>query len=367
MARAHRNWSHPVSAPLASARPSPAERLARRETQTQDAAGLGFFALLRDLERQSPEKPKIGQNTRLSDSIVRLGQDPFLTFPTSDLARVDLGATPPRVRAQFLGFFGAFGALPLTWTEEVRQWFNAGDEAFTAFTDIFTARFQELFFRAWSDAHPITQFDHPSADRFQKWILSLLGNGTAAFQNGAGISETIRLRLAPLALGRVKSPVKLRQMLQVHFSGRARIEIEELVPTWLAFEPDAISRVGRQCASLGRDVHLGRQVRSLGEKIRIHIQITTRDSYNRFLPGGPDYHHLRDIVFWYLGLVYEVEIALSLPHPEISPAQLGQSTRLGYMACIAPSPDNPGHHIRVTTFQLQPPGGPDTPTTAQAA
>lgn len=325
-----------------------------RETETDQAIGLGLFALLREFEQKAGDLPRIGKNTRMREALVRLGQDPFLAFPDMDLARADLSQRPPMVRAQFLGFFGAFGALPLNWTEEIQRWHAAGDESFVAFTDIFATRFQELFYRAWSDAQPITQFDHPSDDRFQTYLKALTGIGSPAFQNRDSVSDTVKLRLVPLAIGRVKSPVRLRQMLAEHFGGKIRFDVEELVPEWLQFEPDSLSRMGLQSASLGRDTHLGSRVRSIGEKVVLHVHVPTLEAYDRFLPGGPDHAHLRDITFWYLGQSYDIEVSLWLPQPEVRPAVLGASTRLGWMACVAPDAGNPDHMTRATRYRLAP-------------
>ncbi|WP_281993374.1 type VI secretion system baseplate subunit TssG [Sulfitobacter geojensis] len=335
-------------------KPSKTEILNQQDAQAKAAFGQGLFNVLRRLEREGQDAPRIGQNTRLKESLVRLGQDPFLAFPDADMARVDLDASPPMIRAQFMGFFGPQGALPLVWTEEVRRWFDAGDPSFVAFTDIFAARFQELFFRAWSDARAITQFDHEAQDRFSAYVLSLTGSGSPSYRNRDTVPDTAKQRLAPLAAGRIKSPVKLRQMLQVHFGDAVKVDIDEFEPAWLEFEPDALCQMGRQSATMGRDATLGERVLSIGEKITIQIYVENYDAYLRFLPGGADHAHLRDLTFWYLGRAFDIEVALWLPKPEIRPAVLGQTIMMGWMACIAPDPNNPDHLLRVTRFELAP-------------
>ncbi|MCG7625020.1 type VI secretion system baseplate subunit TssG [Epibacterium sp. Ofav1-8] len=350
--------------PLPAA-PRASDTLDRRAQEEQAASGVGLFTLLRELERRAGHKPAIGQNKRLRDAIVHLGQDPALAFPTRDVARVDLSQSTARLRAQFMGLFGAFGALPLNWTEEVESWFAAGDESFVAFCDIFTARFQELFFRAWSDARAISQFDHADSDRFQAYILSLLGCGTPAARAGSRPTDMTRLHLAPLAAGRVKSPVRLRQMLELHFQGRARFSIEEHVPSWLALEPDALCLLGAQGCTLGENAVLGGHVQSLSAKIRIHVMLRELSQYQRFLPGGADHAALQDIVFWYLGQTFDIETALWLPRPQISTAVLGESTQVGWLACIGPvaATDAPagasalpthGDHLQVSRYPLLP-------------
>lgn len=330
------------------------ENLSRREEAEWRALGKGLFYLLRKLEQRAGDKPRIGKNRRLHEQLVRMGQDPFTGLPPSDVARFNPGREVPQIRAQFLGFFGPFGAFPLNWTEEVARWFKAGDPSFVAFVDIFTERFQELFFRAWSDAHAITQFDHPTDDRFKDYLLSFTGNGTAAMQDRDAVPESVRARYAGLASGRVKSPVRLRQILQLHFSGKLNVRIEELVPTWLDFEPDTLSHMGMQAATMGMDMHLGSRVRTVGEKIRIHLEVKTIQDYFRLLPSGEDHPHLRDLVFWYLGEAYEVEAVLWLPEPEVQPAVMGVNAQVGWMACIAPPKGNPDVLVRATEFKLSP-------------
>lgn len=330
----------------------------QRAAEREAALGVGLFNLLRELERGAGKKPRIGRNTRLRDALVRLGQDPFLSFPDTDLSRLDRTTSPPRVRAQFMGFFGAFGAFPLNWTEEIRQWYEAGDDSFVTFVDMFAARFQELFFRAWSDTRAITQFDHPVDDRFQAYIQAQFGTATAAFQNRDTIPDTFKLRLAPLATGRIKSAVRLQQMLALHLQNAVSVTIEEMVPIWLDFEPDALCRVGMQASVLGRNMHLGARVRSISEKFRIHLHVRDMETYRRFLPGGPDHAHLRDIVFWYLGQRYAIEISLWLPKPQVQPAVLGESSVLGWMACIQPDRTEGQHDIHATRYALTPQSSP---------
>ncbi|MFY1709532.1 type VI secretion system baseplate subunit TssG [Tritonibacter scottomollicae] len=342
------------SPPKASAEPGWSDI---REREAAAAQGHGFLALLRRIEREAPDgSPRIGRNARLAQSLVRLGQDPFLSFPLQDLARVGLRKTTgagsiPSVRAQFMGFFGAFGALPLSWTEEVARWFESGDDSFTAFADIFAARFQELFFRVWSNARPITQFDHRD-DRFSIWLQAFSGTGTPEGAKTSDVPALTRAWLAPLSAGRVKSPVKLRQMLELCFGAGIGVQIEEMVPTWLRLEDGAQTRMGLGCSRLGADIHLGAQVRTITSKICIHLHLPDMEQYHRFLPGAEGHQELSDLCLWYLGRTFEVDVALWLPEPKLAPAVLGETTQLGWMACIAPDAEKRGQMVRGCRFAL---------------
>ncbi len=313
----------------------------------------GFLALLRRLERGAGGKPRIGRNRTLKNEIANLGQDPFLAFPENDISAIQTDGKAPRIRTQFLGFFGPQGALPLNTTEEVLQWFEAGDDAFVRFTDIFAARFQQLFFRAWSDARAISQFDHPEDDRFATYLGALSGIGTPAYRRRDRVEDVLKLPMVGLHAARVKSPVRLRQMLEVHFG--ADIRVEEHVPSWMEFEANSQSRLGQQGATLGRDMHLGARVQSVNEKICLHIRTADLTRYRRFLPSGPDHASLKDIVFWYVGKSVEVDVALSLPADQVAPAAMGKSAELGWMACIAPPKDAASDYIEVSRFSLDTP------------
>ncbi|SFJ83481.1 type VI secretion system baseplate subunit TssG [Jannaschia pohangensis] len=318
-----------------------------------EKAPVGYLAELRRIERAARGRPRIGMNERLRDELLDLGQDPTMSFPSSDLSEPDTKARRPSMRVRFLGFYGAFGALPLPTTEEVARWVATGDRAFVRFTDIFATRFIQLFFRAHSDARRIGQFDRPDADKFQDWIGALGGVGSPAYHDRDRVRDTNRMPLMPLAAHRVKSPVRLRQMLQHHLG--VPIRIDEFVPSWLIFEPDALSRLGQSGCALGRDTHLGNRIRTVGDKITIHIEAKSLDKYTRFLPGGDDHGQLADLVHWYLGRRFEVDIALWLPAGQVAPAKLGGGATLGWMAALpTDTPRAADQLLRAATYRLDP-------------
>jgi len=307
----------------------------------QTPRSYGFLALLRRLEREAKGKPRIGRNDRLKDEIVRLGQDPSLSFPTSDFSTVSLDKkNKSDLRTNILGFFGPQGALPINTTEEVIRWVRAGDESFVKFTDILSSRFLELFFRAWSDSHAISQFDVPAEDKFQNYIGSLAGIGTPAFQNRDNINDTVKMPLVSLVSSQVKSAVRLKQMIEHHLC--VDVNIEEHVPIWLALEKNDLCRLGQQGSSLRRNMHLGSRLQSVGEKIRLHINTATLEEYRGYLPGSGAYEQLCDLVFWYLGKSIEVDVRLSLPRNQVVAAELGKTTELGWMAALNPKTDADG-------------------------
>lgn len=314
-----------------------------------DAPKPGLFAFLRLLERRAGTRPRIGRNRTTKQELATLRQSPWLAFPDGDIEEMTEGDRP-EITQRVFGLYGPQGALPLNTTEDVLRWKHHGDSAFIRFTDILASRFVQLFFRAWSDARAITQFDHPSGDRFRTYVAALSGVGTPAYESRDHIDDIVRIPMVGLHAARVKSPVRLRQMLEVHL--QVGVEVEEHIPAWIAFEPSSRNSLGQRGSGLGRDMHLGAQIQTVGEKIRLRIRTRDMDQYRSFLPGGAAHDNARDIVFWYLGKTYEVEIALMLPADQVAPAALGQTTELGYMACIAPPAEAPAEDIEVSRFAL---------------
>lgn len=311
-----------------------------------------FLPLMRHLERRAGDKPRIGQSRRVHEDIVELGQDPFMDFARTELSEADLSANPPKVRPRFLGFFGPFGPLPSAMTREVMSWVRKGDDSFVRFTDIFAARFQQLFYRVWSDARAITQFDHPSGGTFPDHLRALTGEASPSCRRLGAVDDTVRLRYTGLAMDRVRSPVRLREMLRAHFG--VPVRIDEFVPSWLRFAPEDCTLLGAQNATLGANACMGARVRSIGEKIAIHIDCPDLPSYRGFLPGEAPQAELRDLVLGYLGGFTEVEVALWLPARCIGATPVSGRAQLGWTSALPRSFPKRGL-VRAATYQISAP------------
>ena len=69
-----------------------------------------YFTVLRHLERVFKDRPRIGDSAARREEIVHLGQDPFLDFPASNLARVVQGDNQPvQIFVKYLGLLGPQG------------------------------------------------------------------------------------------------------------------------------------------------------------------------------------------------------------------------------------------------------------------
>jgi type VI secretion system protein ImpH len=295
-----------------------------------------YFAVLRHLERLSTDKPRLGHSAARRDEFVRLGQDPFMDFPASNLARVEQDDhKPPRVFVKYLGLLGPQGALPLSTTEEAHYYVLAQDDAFPRFLDVFNHRFLQLFFRAWADARPIAQHDRPDADRFVAYIGSGIGVGSDPYGDLDSVPDAAKLGFSGLLGAQAKSPSRLAGAVCGLFN--VRTEVDEFVGSRLVIEASEWTTLGHRYNMLGEDVLLGRTIFSVQDKIRVRIFTTSLAQYIRFLPGGDLCEPLTDLVFFYNGEQLEWDVELAIPAGCAEPIRVGQFGQLGWTSWMAPN------------------------------
>jgi type VI secretion system protein ImpH len=295
-----------------------------------------YFTVLRHLERTHEDRPRIGDSAARREEYVQFGQDPFMEFPASNLARVVQGGSQHlKVFVKYLGLLGPQGALPLATTEEAYHYVFAQDDAFPRFLDIFNNRFIQLFFRAWADSRPIAQHDRPDADRFVAYIGSAIGVGSRPYQNLDSVPDAVKLGFAGLLGSQVKSASRLAGAVCGMFNVQA--EVEEFVGTRLVIEAAEWTILGERYNTLGEDALLGRTVFSVQDKIRIRIFTRDLAQYIRFLPTGDLCEPLADLVFFYNGDQLDWDAELAIPSGAVEPVRLGRFGQLGWTSWMAPN------------------------------
>lgn len=342
-----------------------------REELDTDPWKFDFLNLLWTLERSTPDKPRIGRSEVLAQEIARLHQDPFLEFPTANVtsfrqmkpgARADVGE-------RFLGYFGPQGALPLATTIEAYHWLQGHDDSFSRFANLFADRFIQLFFRAWADARPIVQIARPEADRFRAWLGSAIGLGTPALEDRDSLPDVAKLAYAGIMGSRVKSATRLAQVLRGILG--VELMIRERVASWLEFEPQDLTRIGQTGAALGQSTHLGARVQSINDKITVTIRTHSLEEYESYLPGRGRFRRIVDLIFFYMGELIDVDLALELPRSARPTAQLGTTGQIGWTAWSAPDTGETAadgdDYIVAATFAASPGRLAEVPDTAKAA
>ena len=317
-----------------------------RPTGAAKAAGTGFrarliaepyafdlLALLRRVERDAPDRPRIADGATRAEDTVDLGQEPYLDFPASTVARASLREGDRlRVLVKFLGLLGPQGALPLATTDEVYGWSIERDDAFPRFLDLFNHRFLGLFYRAWADARPIAQAEQPARDRFVAYAGAPVGLGSPALRDRDAIPDRAKVAFAGLLGPAARSASRLRGAV-AGILGVA-VEVDEFVGGFLAFERADLSRLGGANARLGQDLLLGASAYSVEDRIRLRVMARDLPEYERLLPSGDLCLPLADLVFSYLGDELEWDVELALPVEAVEPLRLGRTGRLGYTSWV---------------------------------
>lgn len=294
-----------------------------------------YFAVLRQLERVHANQPRIGESATLREEFALLGQDPFMEFPASNLARVEtIDDKPLRLFVKHMGLLGPQGALPLATTEEAYHYTLAQDDAFPRFLDIFNHRFIQLFFRAWANSRPIAQHDRPKQDRFWAYIGSAIGIGSEPYRHLDSVPDAAKLRFAGLLGAQAKSASRLAAAICGLFEVKA--EIDEFVGTRLMLDASERTSLGSANAKLGESAMLGAGVYSVQDKIRIRIYTRTLAQYVRFLPGGDLCEPLADFVYFYNGAQLDWDTELAIPSAAVEPLRLGHFGQLGWTTWMAP-------------------------------
>ena len=318
-----------------------------------------LFALLRTLERERPETPRIGAATDRAGDLANIGQNPFLAFPASNVVGIEAREDGRLdLAVQFLGLLGPQGALPLALTEEAHFWHLAEDEAFARFLDIFNNRFIQLFYRAWADARPIAHHDRPDDDRFMGYVGALVGLGAGVPESPDTVPAIAKTGFAGLLSARVKSASRLSSFLAGLFD--VEVKVVEFVPTALDLPDEDQSQIGFLNSRLGVDTVVGSSVLTFDEKVRIRITVASLADYESFLPSGPNAARLGDAIAFYLGEELDWDVELALPTHLAPAAALGRSGRLGWTAWM--TPQHPGETRDVLADARFRPPSPAAPT-----
>ena len=236
---------------------------------------------------------------------------------------------------------------------EAYHWSSGRDPSFARFTDIFSNRFLQLFFRAWADARPIAQHDRPDDDRFIRYVGSFAGIGVDSL-NGARQPRGHR-QAAVCRAGRARASRArrgCRQLVRGHLQRRRRHRGARRLAGWSSSRPTGCCSAPT-ASTLGVDTYLGGRVYSINEKICICIKARDLDA----VPAVPAArrHCSTSSPTWSSftsAIASNSTCELSLPARYAPPARLGVSGELGWTAWIAPDNDaGRGRLFRRRAFQ----------------
>jgi len=291
-----------------------------------------LFAALRLIERAYSNHPRLGESRRTSNEPVRLAQVPHLSFAPADVASFDTDTQGRTVlEAYSFGVFGPNGALPLHLSEMAfERRHQLDDPTLTDFVNLFQHRMMALFYRAWADADPATNYDRPEADRFKLYVGALLGLGVQASRERDAVSDHAKLSRAAQFASQCRSPSGLENILSDYFE--LPIEVHGFVGDWLDIPSSARTQLGLQneSSALGIGTTLGSSSWQCQHKFEIVAGPLSLASFNNFLPGSAGLRELAALARLYTNDEWSWQLRLLLRADEIPSLQLGAGARLGW-------------------------------------
>jgi type VI secretion system protein ImpH len=241
---------------------------------------MDFFALLREMERSTPDAPRFGTLNDGTPTRLRIRQTADLAFASREVAAVREHNSRYDISLRHFGLFAPYGPLPISVTEHARnEQLSLNSEAFGDFLAFLTQRQALLWYRAWSQLQPMTGFDRAASDnRFQQKLKQI-----------AGITEDIvgdethkRLRQnwpAAWLPGRA-SLRDLQNMLGHYF--QLPIQLFPFEGHWITpRESEPLHRMGRLCAT-----RLGKRFFDAQHALRIEIGPLTPPDWPSWQRGG---------------------------------------------------------------------------------
>lgn len=296
-----------------------------------------FFYALRCLENAHRDRPRIGHSLEAKGDVVRLTQEPSLSFAPSTIASYD----PPdssgrgRLAVYFFGLLGPNGPLPLHLTDyALRRRDHHDDPTFLRFLDWFHHRMLSLFYRAWASAEPAVSLDRPDDDRFAMKVGALFGLGMPSLTQRDAMPDSLKFHFAGRLACQTRNAEGLTAILAGFFG--LPVRIVEFVGQWLRIPRTNQWRLGdtRLTGSLGATTVVGEHVWDCQSKFRIVMGPMDPDDYARFLPGSDGLRRLAAIVRNYVGDEMTWDLNLVLRRERVPGMSLGGSGRLGWTSWV---------------------------------
>jgi type VI secretion system protein ImpH len=295
-----------------------------------------LFGALRRIEQAHADRPRLGESRKAADDPVHIAQRPTLCFAPSEV--VGFGADSRgmlRLEQYGFGVFGPNGALPLHLTElaysRERQ---ADDPTFCDFVNAFQHRFASLFYRAWANADPCTNFDRSEADDFRLYAGALIGIGPRTARDRDAVLDYAKLVRCGLLAAQTRPAEALEQLVADYFELPA--EVVPFVGAWLGIPSDARCRLSTapEYATLGVAATLGESTWQCQFRFEIILGPLRITDFVNFLPGARGLEQLKALVRLYSNEEWSWQVRLLLEPADIPPLRLGESGWLGWTSWL---------------------------------
>ncbi|KMQ52590.1 type VI secretion system protein ImpH/VasB [Chitinispirillum alkaliphilum] len=245
---------------------------------------------------------------------LRFWADTGITFPSSDIHHIESDSDRAvEFYLSFMGLLGISSPLPHYFTEYGATQ-RDGSEALVDFLNIFDHRFYTLFYAAWKKYRLLhtTKWSHTS-DIYT--CLASLAGLDLKDQKAPSL-----LAYAGLFSGVNHNSYALEEILSDILQG-VNVRVEQWVGRWARVESE--NQLGINLV-LGSEAMIGERVYDRSGKIRIIIDLESKDDVGSFLPNSPNVEKITEIVPLFTSEPLEFDIQLNFTPANLIPVILGE-------------------------------------------
>jgi len=303
-----------------------------------------FFQAVRLMLRIRDRSEGVGQFANPGREALRFLVNSNLSFPPSAIRSLEWKEPLPLMTVNFMGLTGPQGVLPYWYSELIQERLRNKDRTLAAFLDIFNHRMISLFYLAWEKYRAWVAYERDGEDRLSRYLMSLIGIGTAGLQRRLEVADEALLFYTGLVSLQPRSAVALEQLLGDYFG--VPVEVEQFVGAWqpLSLTDLCVFDEGVSLSEqLGVGAVVGDEIWDQQSRARVKLGPLSSERYLSFLPGGDAIDRLRDLTKLFCGEYLEVEIQLILQRDEVPRCDLGKDDlagpRLGWYTWVKSGPD----------------------------
>ena len=255
---------------------------------------------------------------------IQVRPDLSLTFPASDVARVERAGAEGAdllVTTTFLGLYGSSSPLPTHYTEDLLDESAADSSVSREFLDLLHQRLYQLYFQCWSKYRLFIRIAEDKNYQDLERLYCLIGLGEKELRDSVPDAGSL-LRYAGLFSQSPRSADGLKTLLRDAL-GVSKLEVEQCVLRMVPIPEDQQMRLGLSNISLGVNTVLGSEVPDRMGKFRIHIGPLSKEEFDTFLPGTTRHNKLARLIRLYIVDPFEFDMKLILATGEAQPIRLG--------------------------------------------
>jgi type VI secretion system protein ImpH len=311
------------------------------ETLRQDPCSFEFFEAVTLLQRLQQERQPVGGFFNPEDEAVHFRVHNRLPFPASQVQELnwpDDKAVPDMV-VNFMGLTGPSGVLPYWYTEHIIERLRAKDDSLQCFLDIFNHRVISFFYRAWSKYRFPVHYNRGDQDRFTRYLLDLIGLGTAGLQQRQSAPDEALIHYVALLAEQSRSAEALETILGDYF--QVPVEVEQFTGSWYRLDEPiqcTLADESDEARQLGGGAVVGDEVWHRQGTVRLKLGPMELSRYCDFLPSGTAFEPLRSITRFFSNGEFDFEVQLLLKKEDVPTCDLSatpeNAPRLGWVSWL---------------------------------